>query len=210
MVAPLIVGASRTVGTKVVKRSARDLDGGIERSRRVRKLEMESQGYQGRRVDHSAKMQNHQPTFSKITPKLSKKSIVPGGENKLTKRIEALYVCVQNPLVMWVIGSLWALQFCLWVFGIVGIGIEKIPGVSTIYPGVTFFEFSHIFIGLLGTITLIIIAGVFIASRVDCFSGAKLIIFALTFCLYWGVPFLGLFPWFGLWLVAVVYLQNED
>jgi hypothetical protein len=153
--------------------------------------------------------QNQQsPLPQKNKPPARKVSI--GSENNaLTKRVRIMNACIKNPLVMWVVGGLWALQFCVWGFGMVGLGIEKIPGANLLYPGVTLFEFSYFFIGIVGIITLIIIAGVFVASKVECFSGAKLLVFALTFCLYW-LPFLGLFPWFGLWLIAVIYLQNED
>lgn len=199
MAAQLIVGASRAVGKKVVERSTRDLEGGIERSRRVRKLE-------GRAVSSKTQQQNRQQNLSSRNIPPVKKVAMPKGVHELIKKAEALRASLTT---LWIAGALWALQFGIWAFGMVGLGIEKIPGANILYPGISLFEFSYFFIGIIGIITLIFVAGVFLVSKVDCFSGSKLLIFAVTFCLYW-LPFLGLFPWFGLWLIAVIYLQNED
>ena len=138
-------------------------------------------------------------------PQVKKKST----QQKAKELIKKANAARASLMMLWIPGGIWCVQFLFWAVGMVSIGLEDIPGVNILYPGETLFKFSYFIIVILGILTLIYVAALYIAQRINCFGGMKLIVFCICFSLYL-FPVLNLFPWFGLWMCSVIYLQDED
>ncbi len=131
------------------------------------------------------------------------------GVGDVSAKLKQRVVAVQaTTLVFWTAIPFWIPQICFWMLGIAGLGMESIPWLNYVLPGVTLFWLGEIIIVAIGVCTMTYAALILGLRGVNCFGGLKGLVFALCVAGYCA-PIANFFPWFVLWLAAIVYLQGK-
>lgn len=190
MVAPLILGAARVVGSKRLKPAARKLS-----------------------------TKNAQPDLLKKTPETTQGKGVQ--KNPLTKgmgqllpqdvlsaidKVNTYSTCVT---IFWTAIAFWPMQFIFWIVSVAAYGLETIPFLNYVLPGESIFWASWFFVVLVGWSMLLYAALFLFVRNVPAFVDYKWFIFILCLIGYL-IPILNVFPWFVMWLLAIVALEKKS
>lgn len=229
MVAPLIVGAARVVGTKTkaTRVAPRALGGSQARAEAYDKLRED--GYIGRSTDRytekgkqalaekrkgyrgrkSTIAQNDTQETAKNTKSILSSSNLKKIDNVTNKLHKTIKAGTTSATIFWTAIPFYIPQLSFWLIGIAGIGLESDTVTSYLIPGNTLFIVSYLIIALIGVCTMAYAVFSFTLRGVNSFGGVKGLIFVACLAGYL-VVFINFFPWFIVWLVSVAYLQKED
>ena len=220
MVAPLIVGAARVVGTKATQNGARkkvrkSADSRMRNSVVKSKLSNKSRNSEAAEapLDAQSNSGSGDPSSqSRVRGKLNQinpisRNGASGSQSAvLIKQVKAIQVSVS--IFTSAIGF-YIPQIGFWILGIIGLGGGSIPILKYFFPGQTIYMLSYFVVLAIGICTMGYAAFMYSLQRVNCFSGYKGLIFILCLTGYL-VMFINIFPWFIIWIWSVPYLQKEE
>lgn len=212
MVAPLIVGAARVVGgtTKVATGATSKAKAATVRPELLRRVRARERRKQRQQSPLSPEASDRQVrNMTKQLPgsqKLLKFSKAASGEEPLTKKIKA---SIAANAIFWAAIGFYIPQFIFWIMEIIGFGFESVPIIGDVLPGKELSLASWLIIVLIGTGTMLYATFVFMARGINSFGGWKGLIFILCLTGYLVIFINGMFPWFVIWIFAVVALQDE-
>lgn len=105
---------------------------------------------------------------------------------------------------------LYAPQIFFFMFGLAGLGLETIPYLDWIMPGIEVFFIGWMMTLLIGVGSMLFAAFTFSMRGVDAFGNSKTLIFICCLIAYLSL-FLSIIPWVAIWTLYVAYnFQDKD
>jgi hypothetical protein len=206
MVAPLIVGAARVATRKVAARTGKRL-GSTKNSftKPSSRSRFENATTDSKDINTA---KTSQPQKYRELPKYAGKisGTLPDKAQETLEKLNTYSTCLT---IFWTAIPLWFLQFTFWIFGLIGLSLESLPIANFVLDGEELYIASVILIGAIGVITMVYAASFMYMRGVSCFRGYKSLVCILATTFYF-VTFINVFPWFTLWLFAVVMLEERQ
>lgn len=197
MVAPLIVGAVRIAGGRAMAGSKAAARRGQIPSKRAphteavgtQKLERQKQLEYQRKIQDLTEDEDGQNSPERI------------------KIRQALAAITGYPII-WAAVTFYVIQLLFWFIGLAGLGIELVPLLKEVTPGLELLLISHLIIAAFGTTFMVYAYVMFKRRFIDCSSGVKMLIFLGCLTGYW-IFFFNLIPWVIVWVICVIILQKK-
>ncbi len=202
MVAPLIAGAARVVGSKVAQKSGQKIAvRGTRNQNSARIKNLTSRGAQ----NETGSLKN---VSSSIEAQELIAQIPSQGDSKTGLFIRRLQAGSASLTIFWTAIGFWIPQIVFWMIGIFGLGTTSLPILDYVFPGEVVYVASYVVIAFIGLCTMAYAAFFYFARHINAFGGYKGIIFILCITGYLTL-FINFFPWFIIWILAVTYMQEN-
>lgn len=201
MVATLVTGSTRKVGTKKNETVGYTSANRVSGRRRQRKSKRKNSPQQRDQQQSSATVP--QVTKPSPTKKLAREEALATA-GSVAKQVQA--VLVAN-FIFWTAISFYVPQLVFWLLGILFIGMESVTFVNYFVPGELLYTIMYACIMLIGVCTMVYAAFIFTLRGIDCFGGWKGFIFIVCLAGYLVIG-INFFPWFVVWIYSVSYLQK--
>jgi len=233
MVAPLIVGAARVVGTgKVTTRTARGRKKERTGSSESNLQNSPVRGFYRSRAKNREKgdsepsehqsTQRRTPFIQGVRPLDEKRRMLEaqkrveieeeseedeGGSSLIqtARRAKAILV---GSTILWVVLPFYFVQILFWLLSLGGIGLETAPIAKVVFPGTELFLLAYSVIGVIGLGSMLFGLFMFKSRFVHCLDGYKGIIFLGCLTGYF-VFFINFIPFVALWVLSVMFMQKK-
>lgn len=99
-------------------------------------------------------------------------------------------------------------QLFFFVFGLAGIGLEAIPYLDWVMPGIEVFFVGWMMTVFIGVGSMLFAAFTFTMRGIDAFGGSKSFIFICCLIAYLSL-FFSVIPWVAIWTLFVAYNYQD-